>query len=202
MPELVTTCDGCGGRATFKDLEELHRRSGFCDDVCATRYTRKRFETKTKKGREGWNRIDGTRLARAGPREDLRGISFRSRMEANVARFFDFAGVTWTYEPQVFVFEGETQAPVNYKPDFRVTDRGTKWWVEVKGRWTGHDRQKLRKLKRHHPIAFGELWVICRFSNGPKGEEERRLLRGIDPGVRITEYKQIRAIAHLLSGWE
>ena len=205
MPSLTIKCDGCGGRATFKDLVELHKREGFCDDVCAARYSRGRFakEDDAKKAHSGgWNRVDAARVARAGPREDLRGVSFRSAMEANCARFFNFTSVEWVFEPQTFTFAGEVRAPVNYKPDFRVTDRGSKWWVEVKGRWTGHDRQKLRKLKRYHPRAFGELWVICRCPKGPKGENDLRLLRGIDPGIRITDYKQIRAVSHLLPGWE
>jgi hypothetical protein len=199
MPELKITCDGCGEKAKFKDLADLYARRGFCSDVCNTRYTRDSFK---KPRSDGWNQIDGARLARRGKREDLGDAIFRSAMEANVARFFNAANITWEYEPKMFVFPGEIYAPVNYRPDFYVLDNKRRYWVEVKGRWSAHDRQKLRKFKKHCPQEFSQLWVICKWSKGTRGREEQRLLKGVSPSMRITDWKQIVSIRCLIQNWE
>lgn len=204
MPDITIPCDGCGEPVTFKDLVELHRRKGFCDEVCEMRYTRSDLSDECEKSdsRGQWNSVDAARLAVRGPRQDLRGVSFRSAMEANVARFFDFSGIEWEYEPKMFVFPGEIYAPINYRPDFRVIDRRRTYWVEVKGRWTGTDRQKLRRFKKHCPQEFSQLWVICKWSRAGRGRNEERMLKKISPAMRITDWRQIVAIRHLLPNWE
>ena len=70
------------------------------------------------------------------------GITFRSRLEARWAVFFDALGILWEYEPETFVVDwyGESS---QYTPDFRINvtpdahcrlsdnvERST--WVEVK----------------------------------------------------------------------
>jgi len=78
--------------------------------------------------------------AKRGKREDLGDIFFRSRWEANYARYLkwllghgDIA--KWEYEPQTFTFHGETRGAITYLPDFRVTENSGKMiYHEVKGR--------------------------------------------------------------------
>ncbi len=55
------------------------------------------------------------------------GISFRSRIEARWAVFFDALGVTWEYEP-----EGYSLPSGPYLPDFLLADQDV--WFEVKGK--------------------------------------------------------------------
>jgi hypothetical protein len=49
------------------------------------------------------------------------GISFRSRLEARWAMFFDLIGVAWEYEPVRI-----RTCRITYVPDFRIEDR---WWI-------------------------------------------------------------------------
>jgi hypothetical protein len=60
-----------------------------------------------------------------------RGIEMRSRLEAVVARFFDVAGLAWSYEPRAFANERG-----QYLPDFLLPDAladGRPLYVDVKG---------------------------------------------------------------------
>ena len=42
-------------------------------------------------------------IAKGGYREDLKQY-FRSKMEANTARYYNFVSIKWIYEPQEFEF--------------------------------------------------------------------------------------------------
>ncbi|MCC3333550.1 hypothetical protein [Nocardia abscessus] len=55
------------------------------------------------------------------------GCRFRSRIEARWARFFDYLGIGWEYEPQGFDLPSGP-----YLPDF-LLDLGDGVWWEVKG---------------------------------------------------------------------
>lgn len=54
------------------------------------------------------------------------GISFRSRLEARYAQFFDELGMGWAYEVEGFEIQGR-----RYLPDFWLPDSRT--YLEVKG---------------------------------------------------------------------
>ena len=70
-----------------------------------------------------------------------KGYSFRSRLEAKWAVFFDTLGVRWEYEPDGYPLRGGEV----YLPDFliRNTSIGS-LWVEVKGIMTEKDARKIR----------------------------------------------------------
>ena len=93
------------------------------------------------------------------------GIEFRSRLEARWAVFFDACGVKWEYEPEGFKMKDGTM----YLPDFKLhnvvietsdnNDRfdfeKRRWeyhidvcdlWVEVKGKMSDTDANKIRKF--------------------------------------------------------
>jgi hypothetical protein len=99
-----------------------------------------------------------------GRRADLGNIYFRSRMEANVARWLEWMRnggqiANWEYEPRRFEFPGEVRGAVCYIPDFRVTELdGTHYWIEVKGREFSRDRTKWKRMAKHHPAE--QLRVI------------------------------------------
>ncbi len=57
-----------------------------------------------------------------------KGVRMRSRTEARYAATLDVRGMEWEYEPQCFASEDG-----QYLPDFKVTERGSHAYVEVKG---------------------------------------------------------------------
>lgn len=79
------------------------------------------------------------------------GHSFRSRLEARWAVFFDKLGVRWRYESQGYIVGvGPDEEP--YLPDFRLPDFGA--WVEVKGEPSERDLRILVKAA-HRPEHGG-----------------------------------------------
>lgn len=79
------------------------------------------------------------------------GYRFRSRLEARWAVFFDVLGVKYEYEPEGF----ELPSGAHYLPDFRVKCYGTRGnitdhpfdlYIEVKGKMTQEDADKIREF--------------------------------------------------------
>lgn len=79
------------------------------------------------------------------------GYRFRSRLEARWAVFFDALGVEYEYEPEGFVLPSGK----HYLPDFRVkcygkrgdcTDKPFDLWIEVKGKMTQEDADKIQEF--------------------------------------------------------
>jgi hypothetical protein len=63
------------------------------------------------------------------------GVTFRSRLEARWAVFFDSLGVTWLYEPEGYEFpsmwwHGQSFGPTRYLPDFHLPLLNA--WLEIK----------------------------------------------------------------------
>jgi hypothetical protein len=56
-----------------------------------------------------------------------KGYRFRSRLEARWAVFFDALGIPYDYEPEGFDLGG-----IWYLPDFLLTKRQPRIWVEIK----------------------------------------------------------------------
>lgn len=92
-----------------------------------------------------------------GRREDLDGQFFRSRWEANYARYLRWLVSigeirSWEYEPQVFRFDGVSRGPYTYTPDFKVTTKaGVLEWHEVKGWMDSESRGKLKRFAKFYP---------------------------------------------------
>jgi len=96
----------------------------------------------------------------AGKRKDL-GITFKSRMEANVYRWLlwkknkgDIIDVR--YEEKLFTFPSENtntnKPPVNgYLPDLEVITKQGSHYVEVKGRLSERDIEKDRRFRKNFP---------------------------------------------------
>lgn len=121
--------------------------------------------------------------ARGGKRADLDDRYFRSRWEANYARYLNFlvakgSIAAWAYEPKTFVFEGVTRGALTYTPDFLVTDMdGSTAWHEVKGWMDAKSKGKLKRMAKFFPDE--EVIII-----GPE------------------EYGAISKWAGLVEGWE
>lgn len=95
--------------------------------------------------------------SKRGKREDLGNIFFRSSWEANYARYLNWLVLnkeikSWEFEPQTFVFHGETRGAISYLPDFKIiNNNGSHEWHEVKGWMTPKDRTKLKRMAKHYP---------------------------------------------------
>ena len=93
---------------------------------------------------------------------EYKGYRFRSRLEARWAVFFDACGVKWDYEVEGF----DLGDGIKYLPDFVLYDvHGLRddgvnndLYVEVKGRMTKADAEKIR---RFHKEGARVLVVGC-----------------------------------------
>ena len=71
---------------------------------------------------------------------EYKGVLFRSKLEAQWAKFFDAEGISWIYEPEGYEFEDGTK----YLPDFWLPDSGQ--YFEVKGVMKALDLHKIELL--------------------------------------------------------
>ena len=95
---------------------------------------------------------------------EYKGYRFRSRLEARWAVFFDACGVRWEYEPEGYVLPGGRY----YLPDFLLHDvtfdhagyqEGQDLFVEVKGKMTEADADKIRKFAFPPEADGGDVWI-------------------------------------------
>ena len=99
----------------------------------------------------GWREIGGKRNY------------FRSRWEANYARYLQFLKEKgeiseWEHEPETFWFEAIKRGVRSYKPDFRVTfNDGRVEWHEVKGWMDSRSRTTIKRMRKYYP---GETLII------------------------------------------
>lgn len=111
-----------------------------------------------------WGRIQATRnlevtysRGKGGKREDLDNRYFRSRWEANYARYLNWLIslkqiARWEYEPDTFEFVGIKRGTRFYTPDFKVFEiNGTYAYHEVKGWMDAQSKTKLRRMAKYHP---------------------------------------------------
>jgi hypothetical protein len=82
---------------------------------------------------------------------------FRSRWEANYARYLQFQKENglisdWTHECDTFWFEGIKRGCVTYLPDFKVElKNGNIEYHEVKGWMDAASKTKIKRMKKYHP---------------------------------------------------
>lgn len=86
-----------------------------------------------------------------------RRIFFRSRWEANYARFLEHLKTSgevskWEHEPETFWFNGVKRGAVSYLPDFKVVfPCGRIEYHEVKGWMDARSKTKIRRMAKYHP---------------------------------------------------
>lgn len=142
-------------------------------------------------------------VAKAGYREDLKQF-FRSKMEANVARYYRYMGELYIYEHHEFEFKEIKRGSRFYKPDFflAVSD----CWVEVKGWFRKTDKTKLKRFKKYYPEEFGRLTFIIpdKYARDKANGEMIKFIcddLGID-FEEILSYKDMEQYGALIPGWE
>ena len=94
---------------------------------------------------------------KGGFRKDL-DCSFRSKWEANMARYWNYIKVEWKYEPCEFEFKTIKRGTRYYKPDFYLPL--TNKFVEIKGFLSSGDKTKLRRFKKYYPEEAEKLQFI------------------------------------------
>lgn len=114
-----------------------------------------------------------------GKRADLNQF-FRSNWEANVARWFNHQGKSWSYEPKVFSFleHGIKRGTVSYCPDFLAGAL----WIEVKGMLDPRGKTAIKRFKRYYPKEFKKLRAIV----GRPGTKADKFFKEI--GVPVMAY--------------
>lgn len=121
----------------------------------------------------------------SGCRVDLGDIYFRSRWEANTARYLNWLKdrkviLGWEYEPDTFWLQERVGGGRHYTPDFKIfpVDGSEPYYWEVKGWMNKKSRTKLALMAELHPLV--KLLVV-----------DSSLYR-----------KMERKVSHLLDYWE
>jgi hypothetical protein len=96
--------------------------------------------------------------AKSGKRKDLDNMFFRSRTEANYARYLKHKDIEFQYEPTTFWFEGIKKGTRAYIPDFYLPEEDE--WHEFKGWLDAKSQTKFRRMKKYHPDVFKKMVVI------------------------------------------
>ena len=142
-------------------------------------------------------------IAKGGIRPDLKQY-FRSKMEANMARYYNFTGITWIYEFKEFEFDGIKRGNRYYKPDFYLPVADL--WIEVKGYFRSSDKTKLRRFKKYYPEEFAKLRFVIpnKYARSKANGKIMGFLLGdlrIDFS-KIISYKGMEKYKGLIPGWE
>jgi len=143
-------------------------------------------------------------VAKGGYREDLKQY-FRSKTEANVARYYRYIGELYIYEYKEFEFKTIKRGQRYYKPDFYLP--ASDLWVEVKGVYLrSQDKTKLRRFKKYYLDEFSRLRFIIpdKYSRSKANGEMIKFLCD-DLGVdfeEILSYKEIKEYSKLIPRWE
>lgn len=80
---------------------------------------------------------------------EYKGVKFRSKLESNYAKLFDYFGMNWMYEVEGYQFPDGTW----YLPDFYFPDQDL--FVEVKGIMGELDEHKIDLLNQFKPVIVG-----------------------------------------------
>ena len=122
--------------------------------------------------KSGWRRVGD------------KAIYFRSRWEANYARYLEWLKqrgeiLKWAYEPETFWFEKIKRGVRSYRPDFRVWENdGASNLHEVKGWMDARSKTTLKRMAKYYP---SETIIL----------------------IRERDYNSIaRQVSSLIEGWE
>lgn len=118
----------------------------------------------------------------SGRRADVGGQFFRSRYEANYARFLNYHQIEWTYEKKTFWFLNIKRGVRSYTPDFYLP--ATDEYHEVKGWMDAKSKTKLKRMKKYHPdvkiVVVDGAWFkaankqrMCHFIPGWECDHKR-----------------------------
>lgn len=102
---------------------------------------------------------DRGKQGKGGKRPDLDDQYFRSRWEANYARYLRWLVQqgeikSWKFEPDEFEFVPIKRGTRFYKPDFKITENDdTVVYHEIKGYMDAKSQTQLDRMARYHPTV-------------------------------------------------
>lgn len=114
------------------------------------------------------NKIGNNFGYKNGRRKDLDDVYFRSSWEANYARYLNFKGINWKYEPIHFKLKNGT----TYTPDFLLIDYNE--YVEIKGYWRDDAKEKFIMFKEQYPEVKIKLVEENEYKNILKENKENK----------------------------
>lgn len=145
-------------KSTF-NTREFRRRRGDAVSKAWPKRSKAEMYSRTKKGK----------------REGLGDHHFRSRWEANYARYLEFLKsrgeiFKWDFEPDTFWFEKIRRGTRSYTPDFKVwaTENSEPYFVEIKGWMDQKSKTKLKRMAKYYPqirielVGQKEYMALCR----------------------------------------
>jgi len=143
-------------------------------------------------------------VAVQGYREDLKK-SFKSKMEANMARYYNFIHEWWSYECREFEFKKIKRGTRYYKPDFYLLQKNR--YIEIKGYFRRVDKIKLRRFKKFYPEEFSRLRFVIpdKYAKSKaNGEMIAFLLDDLKVKFEdIESYEEIKKkFKYYISNWE
>ena len=94
---------------------------------------------------------------KGGFREDLNQY-FRSRWEANIARYLSFLNIKWEYEKHRFSFNEIKSGILSYMPDFYLPELDV--WIEVKGWMNEVSKLRLKYFEQFYSDEFKKLILV------------------------------------------
>lgn len=153
----MCTCKNCEKEFEIKTARINVGEGIFCSLSCA-----RVFLVKT-----GQHKMWGN--SKGGKREDLENRYFRSRWEANYARYLNFlikAGevIKWEYEIETFYFENIKRGIRSYTPDFKVYySNGDVRFIEIKGYMDEKSKVKMKRMNKYYPSIKVELFDSKRY---------------------------------------
>lgn len=119
----------------------------------------------------------GNSFGKGGYRPDLKAY-FRSRWEANYARYLKYLNCSFVYEPDKFLIELPDGSRHYYHPDFLVDNA---YYVEIKG-WERADRRQSEVIKAAQFQLPLPLYII-------RTSQYRFLERTIAKKIKHWEYR-------------
>ena len=137
----IHTCDACG--------KSYRMGAGSRGVVCSMKCWAS-IQTQRVKGKEHPTGLGGKR-------SDLGNVYFRSRWEANWARYLNWLIeqrqiVKWEFEPDTFEFKDIKRGTRFYTPDFKVFKTNDQFiYQEVKGWMNTESATKLKRFKKRYP---------------------------------------------------
>jgi hypothetical protein len=145
-------CENCSKEITVAPGQVNAGFGKFCNSSCSSIH-RLKNQTRGIKSRSV-----------GGKREDLECRYFRSRWEANYARFLNFLQSNgdisrWEYEVDTFYFLNIKRGTRSYTPDFKVfSNDGSHKYIEVKGYMDATSKTKLKRMAKYYPSETVEIF--------------------------------------------
>ena len=143
--KVKNKCLNCSAEYTQLNWESKQNKHLFCSISCSKQYNLKNMKSNCYSNSKG------------GKREDLNDMYFRSRWEANYARYLNLLVnlkqiIKWEYEPDTFIFDDIKRGTKSYLPDFKVYLNDNKYeYHEVKGYNSPISQTKLKRMAKFYP---------------------------------------------------